>query len=294
MDNKSMQLDLINRFGDKTNLKIGCLVFVTEAKEHFFCDANGKYFSLDNVWGLSPERNYESGTKDLPRPFVLENDEIIEVGDNLVYSFVDDSEQNILILGSLTSYKINSLDPLLNITTSDKDSLSAKYLSRNNKQRFFSVLEDGKGNVTINLLGKNDADKPGTGNLAIKIKGTDKNGNVNLSMNGKFAITQTQTDGETETAIAQLLFDNTNGAEKIKVIDKTKNRIEMNKDGIILETMSIRIGKDETLKKILDDLISAVLTITQNTPSGPTVSPPLNKAQFDAIKNRIDEFMDKQ
>ena len=76
--------------------------------------------------------------------------------------------------------------------------------------------------------------------------------------------------------------------------DKHGNIIEANKAGLILETKTIRIGKDQTLKKILDKLIDAITKITQSTPAGPTVSPPLNMAQFVSLKQEIAQFMDTQ
>ena len=43
----------------------------------------------------------------------------------------------------------------------------------------------------------------------------------------------------------------------------------------------------ESLKSIIDDLIDTITQMTQTTPSGPTVAPPLNDAAFLAIKTRL-------
>ena len=49
--------------------------------------------------------------------------------------------------------------------------------------------------------------------------------------------------------------------------------------------------KDESLKDILSDLIDAINNITVTTPQGPSTSPLLNKASFDAIKLRLDDLL---
>lgn len=288
-------LKMIGMFKSDLALRIGKLVYDDDNKKFFFSDAEGKYFEKENIWFLDKERNYNNGYKDLPLPHTLKNKEFTETGDILLYTYLDDTFQNIVIIGSLYNLSLDGYDAVLN-TADDIKNWREKYLSRNNKSRFFSVQDDGKGNVTIYLKGKkaDQAEDDGTGNLAIKITGTDQNGNLSLELNGKVAITQTQTDGDTETAISQILLDNTKDAEKIKIIDKTKNIFLMNKDGIVLETTAIRIGKTQTLKKILDKLIDAITKITQNTPAGPTVSPPLNMAAFASIKQELTDFMDKQ
>lgn len=313
MSKNDQQLNFLDKnLGRKLNIKLGYLLFMKDENQLIFCDENGKYYKFENVFGLSNERNYENGIKDLPRPYIMVKNEIKEVGDNLLYTFIDDANQNILILGSMTNWKLDAFDPLLKVDTTKKEGLGEKYISRNNKQRFFSIREDAKGNFTITILGKNDKDLSGSGNLSIKVKGTDQSGNVNLTMNGKFAITQTQMDGENEVVVAQLLMDNTKEAEKIKVIDKyknriemtkdgiivqdkTKNKIEMNKNGVIVETTSVRIGKSETIAKILLDLITQIRSLKQGTAAGgPTITPPFNDAQFQGIVNRINKFMDTQ
>lgn len=294
-----------------TLLKIGHLVFDTVLEKLMFCDSFGKYFPMDNVFWLGNEHNNENGTKNLPKAFVVTNNKIIEDGELLVYTYINGAKQNILVLGTFINRNLGGYSSFLDVDVKNKENLRKKYSSRSNKKRFFSVYDDAAGNVTIILKGKEDADTPGTGDLAIKVTGTDGHGNLNLSLNGKFVINQTQIEGETETVIAQILMDSTKNAERIKVIDKYKNRFEFTKDGIvvkdksanllemnatgvILETATIRVGKTETVKKILDDLIAAILKLTQNTPAGPTISPPINKAEFDAIKNRLTQFMDTQ
>ncbi len=53
---------------------------------------------------------------------------------------------------------------------------------------------------------------------------------------------------------------------------------------------SIKNGT-ETLKKIIGDLIDTITEMTQTTPSGPTVAPPINDAAFVAIKTRLSNLL---
>ncbi len=56
-------------------------------------------------------------------------------------------------------------------------------------------------------------------------------------------------------------------------------------DGYIIET------PQESLKDILNDLITAIGNITVTTPQGPSTPPLLNKAEFDAIALRLDNLL---
>ena len=67
------------------------------------------------------------------------------------------------------------------------------------------------------------------------------------------------------------------------------------KSGIILETETIRIGKEETVAKLMKDLIEAIRQIKQGTAAGgPTLSPLFNDSVFVSIENRLKNFMDVQ
>lgn len=279
------------------DFNVGYFVFHEDTKTLAFQDAQQREIDISRILFLTREWDFNNGEKNLPKPYLIdENGAIKEYGSNLIYSYLNSSESRIVIFGAVQDFGFNHVDAALNPKTTDYEGIQEKHVSRNNKKRFFTVTEDGKGNVFVYLKGKkgDTEENTGTGSMGIKISGTDNHGNLSLTLNGKFVVTQTQTDGETETPIAQLLFDNTKDAEKIKIVDKAKNIFLMNKDGIVLETAAIRIGKDQTLKKILDKLIDAITKITQNSPSGPTISPPLNMAQFAALKQEIADFMDKQ
>lgn len=289
--------DVTSASETEKDFQIGYFVCYEKTGLIMFRDAQQKEFDLARILILVKEWDFNNGEKNFPKPYLIAEDgSVKEFGANILYTYLNNSNARIVVFGAVADVAINHLDERLNPQANDYKGFQKKHLSRNNDSRFFLVDEDGKGNLTIYLKGKK-AEKEednGTGNIGIKISGTDDNGNLSLSFNGKFAITQTQTDGDNETAIAQILMDNTKDAEKIKIIDKTKNTIVMNKDGIIIETENIRIGKTQTLKKILEKLIDAVTKITQNTPAGPTVSPPLNMAQFTSLKQELNEFMDKQ
>ena len=61
----------------------------------------------------------------------------------------------------------------------------------------------------------------------------------------------------------------------------------------ISEVDKYRIANtSESLKDLIEDLISAVQRITVTTPSGPSTLPLINDAEFTAIKNRVSILFD--
>lgn len=277
------------KFVPKLDLQIGAFLHYEKNTTTVFRDAHQHEVTLERVMCLNSEWDFENGEKNFPKPFLIgANGAIKEYGANVLYSYLNSSDTRIVVFGPVQDLMTEHTDKVLNPETTDYEKMREKHLSRNNKKRFFTVTEDGKGDVFVYLKGKEN-----NGNIGIRIEGKEEaNGNFSLSLNGKFVLNMLTADGsETYT---QLIFDNTNGSEKVKLKDKHANIVELNKDGVIIETATIRIGKDETVKKILDDLISAILKMTNNTPGGPSISPPINKAEFDAITSRLAEFMDTQ
>jgi hypothetical protein len=273
---------------DPNKPNIGYFVFINN--QLWFNDANGKFHDLSRVLLMGPEWDAINGEKNIPKPYIqTETGEIQEYGANVLYQYINGENADIAVMGTVRRIGMQNLDPELSTDFSDIDDINKKAIGRDNKKRHFTFIEDGLGNLIIYLKGQDQ-----NGNMTIKIDGNDitKNGNLKLELNGKCAINQVDKDGVT---YAQLLFDNTDGDEKIKVTDKYKNIIELNKKGTIIETKTIRIGKDETVMKILTDLITAIEGTTQGTAAGgPTLTPLFNKAQFDAIQSRLNKFMDTQ
>lgn len=271
------------------DFQIGYFIFYEKTKTLSFQDAQQREIDISRILFLTSEWDFDNGEKNLPKPYLIgKNGAIREYGTNVLYSYLNSTDQRIVVFGAVQDLTLQHLDAVLNPKITDYEGFQEKHISRNNKKRFFTVTEDGKGNVFLYLKGKEN-----NGNIGIKVEGKEAvNGNFSLSLNGKFVLNMQTADGK--TTYTQMLFDNTEGAEKFKLKDKHGNIIEANKTGLILETATIRIGKNQTLKKILDKLIDAITKITQNTPAGPTVSPPLNMAQFTSIKQDLANFMDKQ
>jgi hypothetical protein len=276
-------------FSPKLDLQIGAFIHYEKNATTIFRDAHQHEVTLERVMCLNSEWDFENGVKNFPKPFLIgANGAIKEYGATVLYSYLNSTDARIVVFGPVQDLTLDHTDKVLNPEIKDYEKMREKHVSRNNKKRFFTVTEDGKGDVFVYLKGKEN-----NGNIGIRIEGKEEaNGNFILSLNGKFVLNMLTADGaETYT---QLIFDNTSGEEKVKLKDKFANIVELNSEGMIFETATIRIGKDETVKKLLDDLIGAILKMTQNTPGGPTISPPINKAEFDAIKNRLAEFMDVQ
>jgi hypothetical protein len=227
-------LELKKNNSSLDSLQTGYLVFIpgeTEDKgELLFLDSGRNSYQLRNVLFVGPEFNTENGYKNMPKPYIIDDKgNVKEFGDRLLYTYLDSNNKDIVVLGTGYSLSLDNFDSLLNYDLTDLKNLSQRNLVRNNKKRYLAVSDDAEGNITIFLQGKGEE---GKGNIGIKVSGTDENGNVKLEMSGKFVLNQTQKDGDAETVIAQILMDNTKDAEKIKIIDKNKNQLVMDKAGI--------------------------------------------------------------
>lgn len=225
-----------------TSLNIGRFVYVTDYQKILFQDSRQKLHPLKKISFVTPEWNTEDGEKNLPKPYIIDkNNQVSGYGDNVLYGFTEQSpDNNIIIIGSIFNLELGMFDKALNTDVADPKSWKQKNLVRNNQQRYFSVQEDGTGNLILYLEGKKKTEKEegedGTGNFVVKVKGTEENGLVKFETNGKIVINQTQIEGDEERITAQVVFDNTKDAESITIRDKLKNKIIINKDGVSLET----------------------------------------------------------
>jgi len=267
----------------------GKLVFDRKQKNTFFRDMNGVYHDLLKVSFSTNEFNGEDGNLILPKPEILKADgSIEESGDVLLYSYINGNENDIIIISSIYNIKLSHVDKQLRMGTDDIDAIRKRIGVRNNKKRYLVINDDGAGNYYFYLKGK---DK--NGNVGVKITGDgEENGNFKLELNGKCLLKQVDANG---ALISKIFLDNTKGNEKTVIEDKFINKIELNKDGVILETATLRLGKDETVAKIMKDLITEIRAMSQGTATGgPTISPPFNDTKFAAIVSRISKFMEKQ
>ena len=282
----------IEEFGDyPKNFQIGSFIFYEDKKELYFQDATQKIHDISKIFLLSSKWNFSEGDRSFPKPFIFgSGGEIKDYGAYCLYAFVNDTLSNIVIFGQVVNPNFDSPDDLLDFKTNDLSKLLEEHKVRNNEKRYFSVTDDGKGNLIVVLQGKEN-----NGNFYLKLIGDDNqvNGNVKVELNGKYVLNQVTDEGE---VFAQILMDNTSGDEKIQVKDKHKNYLLMNKTGTVIETPTIRIGKEKTVKMIFDDLINAILNMSQQTAAGgPTIPQSLfNKAEFEAIKTKLTQIMDVQ
>jgi hypothetical protein len=221
-------------------LSIGFLVYIEENKEVYFQDAYQKLHSLSKVDFLTTKYNSDEGKKELPRPYIINDKEMLikQHGDKLLYGFINNADDNIIVFGSLRNLKLNSFEKLLNVDIKKLSEYDKKADTASNEKRYYALHDDGEGGLYLYLEGKEGEkeEENGTGNLIIKIKGTKKNGIAKLETNGIIAINQVEAESSNNKIIAQVLIDNTKDAEKIEVTDQFQNIITINKEGITVKS----------------------------------------------------------
>jgi len=269
---------------------VGKLVFNREEKNTYFRDMNGVLHDLLKISFSSNEFNSEDRNLILPKPEIIDgNGAIEESGDALLYSYINGNENDIVIISSIYNIKLSHVDKQLRMGTDDVDAMRKRTTVRNNKARYLVLNDNAKGDLFIYLKGK----ETGTGNIALKLVGSDGNGNLKLEVNGKVLVKQVDNEGN---LISKIFLDNTKDAEKVIVTDKFENEFQMNQKGIIVKGESIDVkGRDTTsaltLKKILTDLVDAIIALTQPTNTGSTIAPPVNLASFQKVKTDAEKLL---
>lgn len=76
----------------------------------------------------------------------------------------------------------------------------------------------------------------------------------------------------------QIVFDDTNGSEKITVLDKAGNSIELSSSGVVIKSSAIKLGSDSAAQGLMlgDAFMTLFNSHTHPTgvgPSGPPVTP---------------------
>jgi hypothetical protein len=176
---------------------------------------------------------------------------------------------------------------------------------------------NGESNNAVILGGVRDAggpvDKKETGHhLHERFNGVDvvvnKDGELVVTYGGATKLDGTLADGVDEEAVGtfvkiskngNLLISDAKGENKV-LLDRATGKVQVvAKNEVDVVAPKVRQGDTETddpavtgreLKALLTDLISAINKITVNTIAGPS-SPPLNVAEFSAIKGRLDEML---
>ncbi len=171
------------------------------------------FHSIDKVSFLHRINNTIEGEKLYPRPFITEQtadekmisgykfgSKIISTGDKVIISYVNGSIYNPLVIGSVEPFGSFYQNNFL-LTMPEEWEQEKKRLE--NDDYILEYKDDSHGEITLDITAKEkDATKNnqgGTGNITINLIGTDKNGNINLNLNGKAILTavgNVNVDGE--------------------------------------------------------------------------------------------------
>lgn len=150
--------------------------------------------------------------------------------------FLDMQEKRILIKENIKRKIVEKEDGFGNIektvtTYEDKENWADENVQEERGTIDFKVGKDGEIVLDITEL----AEKTGTGNITLNLKGNDGqvNGNINLNFNGKLNLINTDNEGIANGN--KIEIDNTDGEEKINIEDKHGNRYNSSKDGIVVE-----------------------------------------------------------
>jgi len=227
-----------------------------------------KYFNINEgdleyprVWERKTENIKETTGKTAPKE-----------GDIVLFGFINGRVNYPVIFGSILHINLFA-DPSKNKEGKYRQEFSdflkmqeSRHLIKENIKRKIEYIEDNAGNIentiktyedienegdpqeergTIKLvIGKNGeitldiqevAEKTGTGNIILNLKGNDGqvNGNITLNFNGKLALINTDDEGAANGN--RIVIDNTDGDEKILIEDKHGNKYNSSKDGMSFE-----------------------------------------------------------
>lgn len=118
------------------------------------------------------------------------------------------------------------------------------------------------------------------------------------------ALRDPDTHGWFTPAGHKILLDEKSGQETVTVEHKNGAKLSIDKDGnVFVSNVSgkiVNVGLDaseaavlgDTLKGLLDELFDAIATLTVGTGTGPSTIP-INVAQFQAIKARLQTFLSR-
>jgi len=274
-----------NRTNDVFSFQTGQFIFEEKTKELSFIDQQQKRHDPKNTFTfLSKHWNSKDSQIDLPRPSYVDKDgNVTETGDVVIYVNLYNRADNILILGTLQDL---GAEQAYSFDIEDYYKLTCKKEIKANKKRTYEVVDDGAGNIEINITGnKNDkAEETGTGNIKIKVKGTEKNGNFDIECNGKVSVSQKDPKGEND--INKIILDNSEGKELITI--EGKKHINIKAKTFDVETDS---GK---LSELIAKLVDTITKMTLSHPMGATLPTPITMSDFVAFKEDIKKFSENK
>ena len=238
------------------------------------------FHSIDKVSFLHRINNTIEGEKLYPRPFITEQtadekmisgykfgSKIISTGDKVIISYVNGSIFNPLVIGSVEPFGSFYQNNFL-LTKPEDWEQEKKRLE--NDDYILEYKDDSHGEITLDITAKEkDATKNnqgGTGNITINLIGTDKNGNINLNLNGKAILTAT---GNVEV--------NTSGDAKVTAVG---NAAVKGKNVIINDgTKGVaRLDDEVTINVAMGEIVVAGSATTQKNANPITLKGTITKA----------------
>lgn len=264
--------------------KTGRFVYRRNSGELRFEDETGKNYDLIKIKFLTPFWNPGEGMAAMPKPFILEDNEIKETGDQVLYNYLDSRHEIILVLGSLADFKYRNFNDELDMRGGSPSAMDGFSITRANRNRTFTISADSSGRFMIFLSGEETAD------LGLKsVSNKENQGNIVLEATANIMLNLTDRNGK---LMQQIVMNAENGV--VRIMDRNNHYIELKEKGIVISTPKVRIGNNiETLQKILFDLLQAIKNMTVKTNTGNTIPVPNNwQSEFQPVINRINKFMD--
>ena len=279
--------DLHDKMIDITHTVTGHFVRLKDDPKALFLynDDARIYHSIDKVSFLHRVSNAIEGEKLYPRPFITDQtadekkiagykfgSKIISTGDKVIISYVNGSIYNPLVIGSVEPFGSFYQNNFL-LTMPDEWEQEKKRLE--NDDYILEYKDDSHGEITLDITAKvkdsTKGNQGGTGNITINLKGTDKNGNVNLNLSGKAVLTVT---GNVEV--------DTNGDAKVTAAGNA----EVKGKTVVINSGTkggARLGDEVTIDVAIGEIIVAGSATTQQNTSPITLKGKITKAS-DTVK----------
>jgi len=248
------------------------------------------------AWSVS---SYEEGKKKFPRPFIFDwrdgdekksgqfGSKLVSDGEQLLLFYLEGSIYSPVVHGAIQNLGIPSSTPFLRLEPRNLDRQAERY---DNDDYTLEIENDGKGQITYDLTGKTD----NNGNITITVKGGESAGRVTLNVNRAVRVNQTDDEGAVQQVIEldrdtqkALIAQYEGGSEVqhielvpgsgIKLKGKTQDKDELAVYG-------------ETLKTLIEELLTALETMTFSNAAGPT-GPPNNLASITAIRDTLETIL---
>ena len=265
-------------------------------------DNSRMYYEMGNVSFLWPSSNELEGKKKMYRPFVLEkmantmtvdgevintiNYKVISTGEKVKISYINGSIYNPLVEGAIENISVIHQHKFLFLQPDNLDRQPTRY---ENDLYSLEFENDGKGGLNLSVIGKTN----GTGNINIVLAGSSGNGNVTVTLNGKFTLQQADGNGN---ILQSVILDDTPGAEKVTIADKSGNIINTSSAGIQFTGTSTKKNENAvyggTLVSMLTSLISAIKLLSFTTANGPTTGI-IDPTGLDAVSNGLNDILVK-